>query len=386
MPREGDASAVADRQGVEAMDIHRWGQLILDTVSAFRGRVAPQTDQLAAYFCEAVSRIVNAPGVATVSDLTPRALGRILDALRSEGIKPATTDRIIRYMRMALEFSHDLGFIRMTDDERWVPWFPGTETLAGGASRPLAPRSLRQLAHVRDVNPITRAEAIKAIKDETGLSVRALAKKEGIPHSNISRLLKMLEGLCDMARERIRSAGRFSAQAAEEIASIKDPVDQIRKIEEVIRGEIQGKNLVFARRRREAKASATPAEQQPVRLLGLNASPIVLGRPKPPLSPAQYTAVSVLLRGGHEGCTSTELYGDGPKGWYKVLMRLKASDPDWDAVIQFPGRPHGRYRIAFPLAEGGESTKVQEKNRDSLSRSLDGDDSLSDVTPQSAAS
>jgi hypothetical protein len=81
-------------------------------------------------------------------------------------------------------------------------------------------------------------------------------------------------------------------------------------------------------------------------LRGPAEGPFVLGREKRPLTLAQYDVVKALLDAGERGLSKDELdrqsgHGDARK----LLKRLAALDDDWQAVIHFPGKPGGGYRI-----------------------------------------
>jgi hypothetical protein len=96
-----------------------------------------------------------------------------------------------------------------------------------------------------------------------------------------------------------------------------------------------------------APAPAVSPEDGPrVVLRGRDEGPIVLKKTKGNLTTAQYDVVKALLDAGEAGLTKDKLdrksgHGDARK----ILRRVADSDPDWKAVIQFGGRPGGRYRI-----------------------------------------
>jgi hypothetical protein len=81
-------------------------------------------------------------------------------------------------------------------------------------------------------------------------------------------------------------------------------------------------------------------------LQGRDKGPIVSGRLKQTLTPPQFDAVKALLDAGEPGLTKDQLdkksgHGDARK----ILKRLADSDPDWKAVLPFPGTTGMRYRI-----------------------------------------
>jgi hypothetical protein len=81
-------------------------------------------------------------------------------------------------------------------------------------------------------------------------------------------------------------------------------------------------------------------------LRGRDKPPLVLGREKAPLTDAQYDVVEALLKAGNRGLSKDRLTErSGRADSLGALRRLQSSDPDWAAVIHFPGRPGGGYRI-----------------------------------------
>jgi hypothetical protein len=71
---------------------------------------------------------------------------------------------------------------------------------------------------------------------------------------------------------------------------------------------------------------------------------------KPPLSAAKYRVVRALVDAGAPGLSKGQLDDrSGCTDARKHLKELAAGDPDWKAVIIFPGKSWGRYRILSPL-------------------------------------
>jgi hypothetical protein len=89
-----------------------------------------------------------------------------------------------------------------------------------------------------------------------------------------------------------------------------------------------------------------PRTSVPVLLSGLGHCPIVYGTEKEQLTRAQYDVVKALLDAGERGLSKDELDSKSRHGdARKILQRLANSDPDWKAVIHFPGKPGIGYRI-----------------------------------------
>jgi hypothetical protein len=71
---------------------------------------------------------------------------------------------------------------------------------------------------------------------------------------------------------------------------------------------------------------------------------MVKGSPKKLPSLPAYKLVKALVEAGDKGLSKGQLEPISTDYW-RILKGLKDSDPDWNAVIHFPGKPHGRYRI-----------------------------------------
>jgi hypothetical protein len=95
------------------------------------------------------------------------------------------------------------------------------------------------------------------------------------------------------------------------------------------------------RRTRGPKPAPAPA----VVLNGPGKPPVVRRRKKDPLSTAQYDVVSALLAAGDGGLTKDKLEENSRHADARGILRRLARDPDWGAVISFPGKTGRRYRV-----------------------------------------
>ena len=73
---------------------------------------------------------------------------------------------------------------------------------------------------------------------------------------------------------------------------------------------------------------------------------MVKGKPKHHLKKAQYDVVCALIQAGSAGLTKDQFdtqshHGDARR----IMKRLAKSDPDWESVLIFPGKPGLGYRI-----------------------------------------
>jgi hypothetical protein len=105
----------------------------------------------------------------------------------------------------------------------------------------------------------------------------------------------------------------------------------------------------FLRRLELRLEEAIPAADPPspaVILAGKTKQPIVRGKPRPVLRLAQFNVVKALVDAGDTGLTVDQLVQQsGHADARGILKRLADSDPAWRAVIHFPGKAGGRYRI-----------------------------------------
>ena len=88
------------------------------------------------------------------------------------------------------------------------------------------------------------------------------------------------------------------------------------------------------------------AQSTAVKLFGPSKKPTVNGREVAVLTKAQYDVVLALIEARDDGLTKDELdrqsrHGDARK----IMKRLATGDDAWKAVLLFPGKTGGRYRI-----------------------------------------
>ncbi len=83
-------------------------------------------------------------------------------------------------------------------------------------------------------------------------------------------------------------------------------------------------------------------------LRGATDGPIVLGKERPRLTPAQYQVVKTLIDAFPDRLSKDELKGKSKVGDpIKVIDRLAKKDKDWAVVLYKPGQPHGGYGIVL---------------------------------------
>jgi hypothetical protein len=103
-------------------------------------------------------------------------------------------------------------------------------------------------------------------------------------------------------------------------------------------------------RQQEFTTPSVPVEVPPaplsVELRGLGKPPLILGKAKDVLTPAQYNVIQALLDAGSGGLNKDELEDkSGHSDARKILKRVADSDPDWMSVIRLAGSTGKRYRI-----------------------------------------
>jgi len=97
---------------------------------------------------------------------------------------------------------------------------------------------------------------------------------------------------------------------------------------------------------RELPTVTAIAQVAAVVLAGTTKQPIVRGKPKPVLRFTQYNVAKALVDAGEIGLTLDQMVNkSGHSDARGILNRLADSDPDWKAVIHFPGKAGGHYRI-----------------------------------------
>jgi hypothetical protein len=106
--------------------------------------------------------------------------------------------------------------------------------------------------------------------------------------------------------------------------------------------------LEYVQRKRKLRLNRNglTARVERVTIAGPGEPVYLKGLEKPPLTLPQYDVIKALLDAGERGLSKDEMdyrskHGDARK----ILKRLANSDADWEAVIQFPGKACGGYRI-----------------------------------------
>jgi hypothetical protein len=102
--------------------------------------------------------------------------------------------------------------------------------------------------------------------------------------------------------------------------------------------------LEWLRNGRNWHGKVPVAETDRVQLFGPREAPMIDGRKKARLNPAEYRVIYGLVQAGDEGLDLTELT-DLASSARKILKGLANSDRHWASVILMAGKPGGRYRI-----------------------------------------
>ena len=118
-------------------------------------------------------------------------------------------------------------------------------------------------------------------------------------------------------------------------------------------------DLILERMARET-AGSSPGQALPlpvarakddlVILFGPHDEPLVRGNPKPALGENPYAIIKTLIEAGDPGLSLKDLRLRTKQGGARgTLTRIASGDPDWNYVIQFPGKSRlSRYRIGHP--------------------------------------
>lgn len=121
------------------------------------------------------------------------------------------------------------------------------------------------------------------------------------------------------------------------------------------------KGITFESLRRFFKENAEtavpmgrPAPAEHTIQVGAAGEPTTIdGQSVKPLTAPQRAIIEALLNAGEDGLSEGEIRDLTSRGGARnTLVRLKKSDPLWDAIVVLPGIPHGRYRIAAAGVSG----------------------------------
>jgi hypothetical protein len=179
---------------------------------------------------------------------------------------------------------------------------------------------------------------------------RAYATRE----ANLSDFIQTFQAVDDSDRFRSTLLTRYGTDLCVSVLNrlIADLVKEadgattIGSAEKMTLGEVVARLATPQGKPAMQTPTTVPANGQRVVLCGLGEGPFVCGVEKHLLTLAQYDVVNALLEAGERGLSKDELgrrskHGDARN----ILKRLAKSDPDWQAVICFPGKTGGGYRI-----------------------------------------
>lgn len=234
------------------------------------------------------------------------------------------------------------AFVAQTPDALWLHW--------GMRNSRFGFEVLAQRARLHSIVPVDipwqrRFDLSSYLKRRFG--------DDYVPHPRFWNALKR-NGLRhpDLLNEPAAAAAWARGEYARLIVSLSCKVDGIVNLFERARKKTFQTSLSASKPEKKARGLSQtaepviPADDQRVVLRGLSEGPIVCGKEKAPLTPAQYDVVKALLDAGDRGLSKDELDHKSDRGEArKILKRLADSDEDWKAVIPFPGKAGGRYRI-----------------------------------------
>jgi ParB family chromosome partitioning protein len=113
-----------------------------------------------------------------------------------------------------------------------------------------------------DLKPLEKAKAIESVMKNTGATATQVAAKLGMSNAMVTRHLSLLS-LPPEVQARVESA-ELSPSVAYEIAKIKDPTEQAKRVAEAISGKVTRDELAGARR--ATKQSHTESDKAPARV------------------------------------------------------------------------------------------------------------------------
>jgi ParB family chromosome partitioning protein len=105
-------------------------------------------------------------------------------------------------------------------------------------------KQLIENVHREDLNPLDKARAIREVMDREGLSLRQVAKRVHLNHSNVCRILSILELPPDL-QEQV-AAGALAASTASEISKAATEEEQRVLADQVAKEKLNAKKAAEA--------------------------------------------------------------------------------------------------------------------------------------------
>ena len=115
-----------------------------------------------------------------------------------------------------------------------------------------------------DLRPLEKAKAIESVIKNTGATATQVAAKLGMSNAMVTRHLSLLSLPPDV-QARVESA-ELSPSVAYEIAKIKDPAEQSKRVAEAIDGKVTRDELVGARKASSHKSAEGVPVDAPARV------------------------------------------------------------------------------------------------------------------------
>jgi ParB/RepB/Spo0J family partition protein len=115
-----------------------------------------------------------------------------------------------------------------------------------------------------DLTPLEKAKAIASVMKNTSATATQVAAKLGMSNAMVTRHLSLLSLPPDV-QARIEAA-ELSPSIAYEIAKIKDPVEQAKRVTEAIGGNLTRDELVGARKASNRNGVDRPSSEAPSRV------------------------------------------------------------------------------------------------------------------------
>ncbi len=115
-----------------------------------------------------------------------------------------------------------------------------------------------------DLTPLEKAKAIASVMKNTSATATQVAAKLGMSNAMVTRHLSLLSLPRDV-QARIEAA-ELSPSIAYEIAKIKDPVEQAKRVTEAIGGKLTRDELVGARKASNRNGVDRPSSEAPSRV------------------------------------------------------------------------------------------------------------------------
>lgn len=229
--------------------------------------------------------------------MDPAGLEELRDSIRAHGLLQPIVVR-----------QHQGAYQLISGERRWrAARLAGLERITAVVRDDVTDNDMLELALVenvqrRDLNPLERAEAFRALMQQLQLTQEAVAAKVGLKRATVANLLRLLE-LPEQARAAVVK-GLISMGHARALLGLADPTQLVELLESVVRDDLSVREVerrvresVLTPRRTQSGASSSAATQ-PAWVTSIEAR----------LREALATRATLHMKAGGRGTLTLEFY------------------------------------------------------------------------------